>query len=114
MEKNIRDLFENEMFFQDPRKELKYFNNRMETISKYSEDFFKQRALINLVDRYVRALASLTDSYESKNLADVYIDCLMRLGMDDYCIEQEVEDYKATHSNIEENIIVSKSRRKIG
>ena len=112
MENSIKEDLKNEMFFADPREEYGYFKDRMAVIENYSNDFFQERAISNLVTRYIRALSCLDDNYDNTVIRDVYIDCLIQLGMDDYCIENEVGDYKLTHSGEKQKKFVSKSSKK--
>ena len=107
----------NDVFLADLEKETNYFYDRLEAISKYENKFFKESALNKLAERYIRALALLRveNEYEASNMIETYTDFLTRLGIDSYCIEQEVNDYVATHDidySKKENLYVSNAGKK--
>lgn len=52
-------------------------------------------------------LAEFGDELISAGLEDVYYDCLSRLGIDSYCIEAEIDNYKLTHPNQKPKPVVS-------
>lgn len=98
-----------EAFFSDPMTEYKYFKERIEAIDKYSNDFFQEQAYAGLTRRYIKAIACMEDDYEYSGLVSVYRDCLEELGCDSYIMDQEVENYKATHDMKKEKIVISET-----
>ncbi len=107
----IRVEVKRDVYFRNPTSEYKYFIRRIEAINNYSNEFFKERAIENLVLRYVKALATIIDNPEASLLVDVYKDCLVMLGMDDYVINGEVEDYRETHEISSDVVFVSENGR---
>lgn len=78
-------------------KEEEYFNKRMEAIKNYSADFFKKSALAKLADRYI---ALYYRSPEGSEIKDFAKDCLVSMGIDDYCLENEVVTVDEFGSNL--------------
>ncbi len=116
MEKQIRDDLRGEIFFMNPREELEYFEKRLAAIEKYDVDFFREEAKNRLIRRYIKALAilSLEDPMEVRAFRDLYVECLTRLGISDYCIEQEVANYITTHGiGSDKDMFVSAAGRKV-
>ena len=115
MDERILSDLKKEVFFA-AEDEYKYFEQRLDAISHYSNSFFQKQAMIELSKRYIRALANINknnmDEYETESLRQVYIDILIQLGVDEYIIESEVENYKSTHLDDNENIIVSSKGKK--
>ena len=97
----IKKELEKEVYFKDPAKEYEFFTKRLEKINKYENHNFKFYAINNLIRRYIRAIASFEDIYEADSFIQVYRDCLIELGADDYSIDEEVENYKKTHNTRE-------------
>lgn len=115
-ENEVRRSLDGEIYFADSTAEYDYFMKRMDAISKYSNELFREIAILKLANRYMKALAMLREenSFDSETLADVYYDILNHLGIDQYCIEGEVDNYIKTHEidfSKREDMIVS-SRRK--
>lgn len=98
-ETEVRRNLDGEIYFADPTAEYDYFMSRMDAISKYSNEFFRESSKAELSRRYLKALAMLREenSFDSEPLADVYYDILNRLGIDQYCIDGEVDNYIKTH-----------------
>ena len=97
----IKKELEKEVYFRDPTKEYEFFTKRLEKINSYENKNFKYYATSNLINRYIRAIASFEDVYEADAFIQVYRDCLIKLGADDYSIDEEVENYKKTHNTRE-------------
>lgn len=95
----IKHDIKQEVFFKNPMDEYEYFKRRMEAISNYDVEFFKNQALGELAKRYIRAIAEAGDEYEASGLIRIYRDCLEELGIDGYQIDHEVENYKMTHES---------------
>ena len=103
----MKKELEKEVYFKDPAKEFEYLTKRLEVINGYDNKYFKNQAISNLINRYIRAIASFDDVYEADAYIQVYKDCLIELGADDYSIEEEVENYKKTHNTKEIHKYVS-------
>ena len=117
MERVIKSELMEEIFFMNPNEELQYFEKRLAAIEQYDNDFLVNMSKARLAQRYIRALAvlSLEDPMEVRAFRDLYVDCLTRLGVSDYCINQEVMDYISTHSlstATKKDMFVSNSGRK--
>ena len=93
-----------EIFLQNPNEKLQYFKNKIKAISKFSNQFFKHQAYNKLINRYLKKLAFLGDEYESNSFKQLYIDLLIRLEVDDYTIDKEIENYRQIY-NIKKIII---------
>ncbi|MBR2840739.1 MAG: hypothetical protein IKF01_02590 [Bacilli bacterium] len=112
----VRRSLDGEIYFANPTAEYDYFMKRMDAISKYSNEFFREIAILKLANRYMKALAMLREenSFDSETLADVYYDILNRLGIEQYCIEGEIDNYIKTHDidfTKKSNMVVSSRRR---
>ena len=107
MDNGVYDILKEEVFFENATEEYDYFNRRMTAISHYSNQFFKDQAIADLTKRYVKGLAAITDTYENDSIIECYKDCLIQLGMDDYCIDSEVANYKETHTTKNKDAYVS-------
>lgn len=110
-EDNIRKELDKEIYFKDPSKEYEYFQERKQIISKYEKGPLKNYAINSLIRRYLRAIAAFEDNYEADAFIQVYKDCLIELGADDYSIKEEVENYKQTHILKEKDKFVSEQAR---
>ncbi len=52
------------------------------------------------------------DEYETKTLRRTYTDILIQLGIDEYIIDSEIQNYKFTHMSKDGNILFSSTRKK--
>ena len=108
----IRYNLKKEKFFKDPMDEYKYFKERIEAISKYSNEFFQNQAYTELTHRYIKAIAVSEDEFDAGPLVGVYRDCLEELGCDSYIMEEEVKNYRKTHGIVKKyNLTVSESAK---
>lgn len=96
-------LIENEFgdTYHDLNAETKYFNERIKIINNYTSSY-KTRALNDLRTRYIKKIIELEDLFNKienadnsvKYLYDMYMDFLAQLGIDSYCLEHEIADFK--------------------
>lgn len=52
------------------------------------------------------------DEYETKTLRRTYTDILIQLGIDEYIIDSEIQNYKFIHMSKDGNILFSSTRKK--
>lgn len=100
MDEEIKRDLEGEIYFLDLNQEQEYFEGRLEAFKGYHNDFLENASKGDLAKRYIKALALLSfcDPMEVRAFRDLYVDCLIRLGVNDYCIDKEIENYKRTHN----------------